>query len=188
MARLLRIGTRRPWPEVRTMVEASLRGAYPDVAIEVHEEPALSWHDGPSEASVAGVVGELPGWRLLVALSDPDSVAQAIDDGDRRTPVWLRRSFSDEALAVAVVRYQASTVRPYDSARPGAEAKLRDLLDIDDPSSSGYPLTDAMATLLLADAPDPDDDQPTRADAWSRRLTALGYDRLWNRAYAEATL
>lgn len=170
------------------MVEASLRGAYPDVAIEVHEEPALSWHDGPSEASVAGVVGELPGWRLLVALSDPDSVAQAIEDGDRRTPVWLRRSFSDEALAVAVVRYQASTVRPYDSARPGAEAKLRDLLDIDDPSSSGYPLTDAMATLLLADAPDPDDDQPTRADAWSRRLTALGYDRLWNRAYAEATL
>lgn len=170
------------------MVEASLRGAYPDVAIEVHEEPALSWHDGPSEASVAGVVGELPGWRLLVALSDPDSVAQAIEDGDRRTPVWLRRSFSDEALAVAVVRYQASTVRPYDSARPGAEAKLRDLLDIDDPSSSGYPLTDAMATLLLADAPDPDDDQPTRADAWSRHLTALGYDRLWNQAYAEATL
>jgi hypothetical protein len=33
-----------------------------------------------------------------------------------------------------------------------------------------------------------DDVLPTRADAWSRRLTALGYDRLWNQVYAESTL
>lgn len=188
MARLLRIGTRRPWPDVRPAVVSSVAAAFPGAAIEVHDEPALSWHDGPSEASVAGAVGELPGWRLLVALSDPAGAERAAEDGDRRNPVWLRRSFSDEALAIAVVRYQASTVRPYDSTRDGAEAKLRDLLDIDDPTSSGYPLTDAMAALLLADPPDPDDVLPTRADAWSRRLAALGYDNLWNQAYAEATL
>jgi len=188
MARLLRIGTRRPWPEVRPRVEAALQRGFPGAAIIIHEEPAVSWHDGPSEASVAGAVGELPGWRMLIALSDPAGAEKVAEDGDRRNPVWLRRSFGDEALAVAVVRYQASTVRPYDSARPGAEAKLRDLLDIDDPTSSGYPLTDAMAALLLAEPPDPDDVAPTRADAWAHRLTALGYDRLWNQAYAEATL
>ena len=191
MARLLRIGTRRPWPEVRPGVEAALAQAFPAADMVVDDEPALRWHDGPAEASVAGVVGELPGWRLVVALGGPDDAERAAADGDRRNPVWLRRTFSDEALAVAVIRYQASTVRPYDSERPGAEAKLRDLLDIDDPSSSGYPLTDAMAALLLAqppDGPDAGDDHPSRADAWSRRLTDLGYDRLWNQAYAEATL
>ena len=188
MARLLRIGgAKRPWPEVRAAIEAATASRFPAAAVTVDDEPSVRWHDGPAEASVAEAVGELPGWRFAVALAGPDG-AGAPDGDDRRSPIWLRRTFSDEALAVAVVRFQASGVRPFDSTREGAEARLRDLLDVDDPATSGYPLTDTMAALLLADPPAPDDDSPTRADAWSRRLTELGYDRLWNRAYAEAPI
>jgi hypothetical protein len=186
MARLLRIGTRRPWAELRVELADALARELPGAPIEVHDEPSIAWHDGPAEATVAAAVGVVPGWRLVMALSHPLDPDGGHDD--RRSPIWLRRTFSDEALALAVVRYQASTVRPYDSERPGAELKLRDVLDVDDPASSGFALADAMAALLLAAPPDPDDDQPTRADAWSRRLTELGYDRLWNQAYAEAAL
>lgn len=187
MARLLRIGgAKRPWSEVRVAVEAALARDLPGTTFTFDDEPSLAWHDGPAEATVAGVVGELPGWRLVVALDATDAAAVAAED--RRQPLWLRRTFGDEALAVAVIRFQASSVRPYDSTREGAEATLRDLLDVDDPARSGYPLTDAMADLLLADPPAPDDAAPTRADAWSRRLTELGYDRLWNEAYAASTL
>jgi len=167
-------------------VEAALGRDLPGTAFTVDDERSVTWHDGPAEATVAGVVGELPGWRLVVALEATDAAAVAAED--RRQPLWLRRTFSDEALAVAVIRFQASSVRPYDSAREGAEAVLRDLLDVDDPARSGYPLTDAMADLLLADPPPADDGSPTRADAWSRRLTDLGYDRLWNQAYAASSL
>lgn len=187
MARLLRIGgAKRPWPEVRADVETALGRDLAGTAFTFDDEPSVSWHDGPAEATVAAAVGELPGWRLVVALDATDAAAVAAED--RRQPLWLRRTFSDEALAVAVIRFQASSVRPYDSSRDGAEAALRDLLDVDEPARSGYPLTDAMADLLLADPPAADEDAPTRADAWARRLTELGYDRLWNRAYAEAPL
>lgn len=187
MARLLRIGgAKRRWPEVRTAIEAVAASRFPTAGLVVDDEPSIRWHDGPAEASVAEAIGELPGWRLAVALDGPD--AASVPDDAGRSPIWLRRTFSDEALAVAVVRFQASAVRPYDSRREGAESRLRDLLDIDDPAASGYPLTDAMAALLLADPPAADDDSPTRADAWSRRLAELGYHHLWNRAYAEAPL
>lgn len=187
MARLLRIGgAKRPWAEVRVAVETALARDLPGTPFTLDDEPSLAWHDGPAEATVAGVVGELPGWRLVVALDATDLAAVTAED--RRQPLWLRRTFSDEALAVAVIRFQASSVRPYDSTREGAEAALRDLLDVDEPVRSGYPLTDAMAALLLADPPPADDATPTRADAWSRRLSDLGYDRLWNQAYAEAPL
>ncbi len=188
MARLLRIGgAKRPWPEVRAAIEAATAARFPAAGVVVDDEPSVRWHDGPAEASVAEAVGELPGWRFAVALEGPAAVGVPADD-DRRSPIWLRRSFSDEALAVAVVRFQASAVRPYDSSREGSEARLRDLLDVDDPARSGYPITDAMAALLLADPPVDDDASPTRADAWSHRLTELGYDRLWNQAYAEAPI
>ena len=188
MARLLRIGgAKRPWPEVRAAIEAASATRFPDAGVVVDDEQSVRWHDGPAEASVAEAVGELPGWRFAVALEGHGAAGVPGDD-DRRSPIWLRRSFSDEALAVAVVRFQASAVRPYDSSREGSEARLRDLLDVDDPARSGYPITDAMAALLLADPPVDDDASPTRADAWSRRLTELGYDRLWNQAYAEAPI
>lgn len=187
MARLLRVGgAKRPWPEVRVAVESALGRDLTGTQFTVDDEPSVRWHDGPAEATVAGVVGELPGWRLVVALDATDAAAVAAED--RRQPLWLRRTFSDEALAVAVIRFQASSVRPYDSTRDGAEATLRDLLDVDDPVRSGYPLTDAMADLLLGDPPAADDSSPTRADAWARRLTELGYDRLWNQAYAQSPL
>lgn len=188
MARLLRIGgAKRPWPEVRAAIEAATTARFPGAGVVVDDEPSIGWHDGPAEASVAEAVGELPGWRFAVDLEGGDGDGATGDD-DRRSPIWLRRTFSDEALAIAVVRFQASAVRPYDSTRDGAESRLRDLLDVDDPAVSGYPLTDAMAALLLADPPAADDASPTRADAWSRRLTALGYDNLWNQAYAESPL
>jgi len=69
------------------------------------------------------------------------------------------------------------------------DQRLWAILEEDDPSSSGYPITDAIAELLVA-APQPDgvpwsDDS---AERWSQKLAALGYDALWNQAYAAVDL
>ena len=101
----------------------------------------------------------------------------------------LDRSLSDRALAVAVVRYRASNVRPYHSGSEKAVAALTELLEVDDPGRSGYPVPDAMADLLLA-APEPDalDERagpdPSRADRLAAKLELLGYDRLWHTAWS----
>ena len=83
---------------------------------------------------------------------------------------------------MAVIRHQASHVRPFTSTDEGAVAGLSALLETDDPGLSGYPVVDAMATLLL-EAPEPDGlvvpEDATRADRMAAKLTALGYDALW---------
>lgn len=172
---------------MRPIIESRLATGLAGVAVRVDDQPSITWHDGPGETTLAATIGDLSGWQLRVVLDHGETQG---GDGERRRIIRLRRSFSDAALAVAVVRYQASTIRPYDSARPGAESALRDLLDVDDPAVSGYPIVDAMAGLLFT-APDPEPDEPvggSRADLWSRKLTSVGYDALWNQAYANATL
>jgi hypothetical protein len=128
------------------------------------QQPILRWRDGPGESTVADVVGEVTGWGW--SLWQPEPV---------------------ESLAVAIVRYRASHVVPYDSERDQSRADLRQILDTDRPQVSGYPLTDAMTARLLAE-PDPDHpslaEATTGADRLSRKLEALGYERLWNEAYA----
>lgn len=164
--------------------EAAARVAelLPDVAVEVAgDDVALSWEDGPAAASVAAAVATVVNWEVRTP-SQPS---------ERPGPsVLVRRTFSPAALAVAVVRHQGSSVRPYDSSDPRAVASLSGLLEIDGPARSGYPVVDAMATLLL-DAPDPDGlavpDGASPADRLSAKLQAVGYDALWARAWSSVT-
>lgn len=141
----------------------------------------LAWEDGPSASTVAGRVADVVNWEVRGRAQPPERPGPA---------VLVARTFTPAALAVAVVRFQGSSVRPYDSCDPAAVAKLSGLLDIDEPARCGYPVVDAMAALLL-EAPGPpglvvpDDASP--ADRLSAKLRALGYDSLWNRAWATVT-
>jgi hypothetical protein len=62
------------------------------------------------------------------------------------------------------------------------------LLDVDDPGTSGYPVVDRMAELLL-ERGDREAAGPgaSRADHLAAALTALGYDALWTVAWKELT-
>ena len=136
--------------------------------------PVVVWEDGPGGMRVADVVGTVVNWEVRSRGLRADRPGAAA--------VMLDRSFSAPALAVAVIRHQASHVRPFASTDESAVASLSSLLETDDPGHSGYPVVDAIATLLL-DAPDPDGmvvpDGATRADRMAAKLTALGYDALW---------
>ncbi len=169
-------------------LEEALARGLPGRAIHVEagsgDEVILRWEDGPAAAHVAEVVAGVVNWEVRspgATASKPGVPA-----------VVLARRFSPGALAVAVVRYQASHVRPYDSGREDAGSDLAALLDVDDPTRSGYPVPDAMAELLLA-APDPADlderlsADPSPADRLSVKLDILGYDHLWHAAWSAVT-
>lgn len=175
-----RVQVKPTWPTLRPRVVEAL-AAVPggEAVVALEARPVLRWQDGPGESTVAAALGEPAGWGFTL-------VEPADDEPDQ---LWLDRSFTPEALAVGIVRFQASHPLPYDSARPDHRASLRQILDEDDPARSGYPLTDAMAALLLAaDDPAADGPAPTPADRLSRRLVAVGHEALWNRAYATVQL
>ena len=174
--------------DLRDRLVTVLTEALPEAGVVGHvgtgPQVVLSWRDGPAAATVADLVAGVVNWEVRIAASAPPA--------DGAPAVILARAFSDRALAVAVVRYQASNVRPYDSTRERAVAGLRALLEIDHPDRSGYPVPDAMADLLLA-APDPPDleeragPDPSPADRLAAKLAAVGYDRLWHRAWSGVT-
>lgn len=178
--------SRVPPAELRLRLEAAFADALPGAGIEVVEgvgdEVVLSWADGPAAATVADVVGTVVNWEVRTEAAPPSKAGVP--------SVVLARSFSSRALAVAVVRYQASNVRPYVSTSERAVAGLATLLEVDEPARCGYPVPDAMADLLLA-APDPDGldalagAEASPADRLAAKLTALGYDRLWAKAWGE---
>lgn len=154
------------------------------------EAVLVGWRDGPSRRAVEAVVTGCPGYVLA---SEP-----APRLGRRKgTRVALERTFSEAALAVAVVRFAAAHPRPYDGRVPDHRADLADLLEHDDPASSGYPVVDAVARLLLAEPDPPPADPPEDAeeappldedaDRLSRRLRHAGYDRLWAIAWSDIT-
>lgn len=173
---------------LRERLLGTLATALPDAAIEVELAPessvVLRWLDGPAAATVAEIVAGEVNWEVRTAAALPAKPGAPA--------VLLARRFSPLALAVAVVRHQASNVRPYDSTSPASLEKLTALLEVDDPARSGYPVPDVMAALLLA-APDPPglDEQlaadASPADRLARKLGALGYDRLWHEAWSAVT-
>lgn len=177
------VGVKPSWDTYRQRILDALQGVPEGELIKADDQqPILRWRDGPGESSIADAVGEVTGWEWSLWQPEPD---------DEANHVWLDRAFSVESLAVAIVRYRASHVVPYDSERDQSRSDLRQILDTDHPQVSGYPLTDAMAARLLSD-PDPDDpkldEATTGADRLSRKLEALGYDRLWNEAYASVEI
>ena len=177
------LGVKPSWDTLRPRTRAALPQVRPGAPGRADDEqPILRWRDGPGESTVAEAVGDVVGWSWSLWQPEP---------ADEGSQVWLDRAFSVESLAVAVVRYRASHVVPYDSERDRSRADLREILDTDHPQVSGFPLTDAMAARLL-DEPDPADAEldsaPTGADRLSRKLEALGYDRLWNEVYASVRI
>lgn len=181
-----RLSTKPTWAELRARILDDLPAAFPATPFEVSpagDAPSVAWFEGPTEGAVAGVVGDVPGWTVESSMLGPDP------DGPRGVQVLrLARSFSDAALALAVVRFRGAGVRPYERSRAGAVDTLWAILEEDDPATSGYPLTDAIRDLLVA-APEPDGDPPPdRAEYWAWKLGAIGYDRLWSRAWATVEL
>lgn len=165
-------------------LDAALPGSGIEAAVGTGAEVVLSWEDGPSATAVADVVAGVANWEVR------SIAAPAAKHG--APAVLLARRFSPLALAVAVVRYQASNVRPYDSTSATALERLTALLEVGDPARSGYPVPDAMAALLLA-APDPEGleervgDDASPADRLAAKLGALGWDRLWHEAWSRVT-
>jgi hypothetical protein len=170
--------TKLPAAEAAARIADALGGR---VEATVHgDDVVLSWRDGPAAATVGDAVAPIVNWEVRGRSQPPERPGPG---------VLVARTFSPEALAVAVVRYRGSSVRPYDSSDPAAVAKLSGLLEIDDPARSGYPVVDAMAALLLAaDEPALDvADDASPADRLAAKLSALGYDALWNRAWSTVT-
>lgn len=180
--------TRITVEELQVRLTAALTQAVPQARVACDaggaDEVVLRWTDGPAAGTVADVVATVVNWEVRT-VGAPAARAGA-------PAVLLDRSFSPDAVAVAVIRYQASNVRPYDSTSERAAAGLTALLEVDEPARSGYPVPDAMAALLLA-APDPDDlderagPDASGADRLAAKLVALGYDRLWHEAWSRVT-
>ena len=167
--------------DLRRQLAAALAARWPGAAFDVGLDggsPVVSWHDGPAPSAVTEVVGGLVNWEVR-GVGVPAERAGA-------PAVLLDRRLSDAALAVAVVRFAGSNPRPYDSENPKAVATLGLLLDEDDPATSGYPVVDRMAELLL-ERGDREAGGPgaSRADHLAAALTALGYDALWAIAWKE---
>ena len=167
--------------DLRRRLAAALAERWPAADFEVRLDgvtPIVAWHDGPAPSAVTEVVGGLVNWEVRgVGLPAGRPGAPA---------VLLDRGLSDAALAVAVVRFAGSGPRPYDSSSPRAVERLVGLLDEDEPATSGYPVVDRMAELLL-ERGDREAGGPgaSRADHLAAALTALGYDALWAIAWKE---
>ena len=144
----------------------------------------LRWAGGPAPSTVLTAAGDLPGWD---AVAPPPGVAPAPDLGT--TTVALVRHLSERALAVGVVRFQASAGRPWSSLATRDHDRFGAIVDVDHPAveRSGYPVVDAMVELLLAEpapAGPPPRPLPTPADELAWRLEVAGYDRLWAVAWS----
>ena len=169
--------------DLRRQLAAALAGRWPEATFDVRLDgrtPVIAWHDGPAATSVTELVGGLVNWEVRGIRVPPERPGAPA--------VLLDRSLSDAALAVAVVRFAGSNVRPYDSGTPKAVETLASLLDEDDPARSGYPVVDRMAELLL-ERGDREAGGPgaSRADHLAAALTALGYDAVWTVAWKELT-
>lgn len=186
----MRITRKRPWSELRAAVLADLARALPadDFEASGDEEPAcVSWTDGPSFSTVSAAIGSPPGWTVA---SWPDFLPPPEPAPGRPSPLLLlRRRFGDDALAVAVVRFAASNVRPFDSTNAAHHAPMTAIVDVDDPANCGYPLVARVARMLLDESgPRLPGSDVNPADRLSHALSEAGYETLWNRAWLDAAL
>jgi hypothetical protein len=173
--------TKPSWADRRDDIDRLLETAFPATPFAVSaadEAPRIAWSDGPAEGTVSTALGDAVGWVVR-------SAALGAEPAPGSSTLWLQRTLSVRALAVGVVRFQASGVRPYDGADAKARERLWAILEEDDPATSRYPLTDAMAEMLLAEVGA--SAQPT-ADELAVKLRELGYDSLWARAWSTVAL
>lgn len=171
------------WDDVRAHVVAAA-ALYDSTVFTIaapDREPAVSWTDGPAGETFAEAIGDLPGWTLVAG-----------DPGGDVTPsgpvLFVRRDLSDQATAVAVVRFYGAQGRHWSAAEgpAGREAWVA-LTATDDPATSGYPIADMVARLLL-EAPEPGGIPAvgSRAEILAAKLAAIGYEKLWAVAFSAA--
>jgi hypothetical protein len=182
MALLPRPGRRESWEALRLRL---LAAAGPGATASEDGVSWVAWHEGPSIAMVQEAVGSTPGWQwAAVAPALRASMPPPAEPGSTPT-IWVRRSFSDRALAVALVRFYGSAGRYFTTADERHREPFARLLDVADPASAArYPIVEAITTLLL-ERQDPDPVPPTgdAVDDLSDKLRHLGYENLWAIAF-----
>lgn len=179
-----------------------LRAVGPDDLTFFHDETTtwVSWHEGPSIASVQAAVGDTIGWewRSVAPSTEPSLPPSAAEmaqsgaqpAGPRPTgPVlWVRRSLSVPALATALVRFYGAHGRYFTTADERWRERFALVCDVDDPAVSGYPIVDEITSKLLEHHQAMSGDaagggQLHPIDVLSDNLRALGYENLWAEAY-----
>jgi len=182
----LRIGGPRRKPSAEDLVArvalavTDLRPGL-EVTSGLRPSPWIGWHLGPAITSVQSAVGEVSGWSWA-------AVAPALDPAEPpagRDTLWIRRSFSERALATAVVRFYGMHSRYFSTAEERYRADIAAICDVDDPERSGYPIVDAVVDLLL-ERPDPSPGPATGnvLDDLAAKMRRLGYENLWAVAYS----
>jgi hypothetical protein len=150
----------------------------------------VAWHEGPSIATVQAAVGDTPGWQWRAVAPSPEP---SVPPPAESPTVWVRRSLSRPALAVALVRFYGAHGRYFTTADERGREKFALICDVDDPVRSGYPIVDLIADELLAAdsarfAASAQGDvasgpRPHDIDELSDLLRDLNYERLWAEAY-----
>lgn len=127
-------------------------------------EGVVAWVDGPSVEAVAATLGNAPGW-----------------DG-----IEWRRTFSDRALLLALLRFYGATSRHWNTTDEKGRSRFMALLGADHPDQCPYPIVtaiaDAATALGLPHRGEATSDAE-QVDAISARLIELGYERLWGEAF-----
>ncbi|MGD9792551.1 MAG: hypothetical protein AB7V43_03625 [Acidimicrobiia bacterium] len=153
----------------------------------------ISWHEGPSIATVQAAVGDTIGWEWRsVAPSTEPSLPPSVTEvaaPSGAAVLWVRRSLSVPALATALVRFYGAHSRYFTTGDERWRERFAVICDVDDPAVSGFPIVDEIAARLLdhhhanTGAAGSDDEPLHPIDALSNSLRALGYENLWAEAY-----
>lgn len=128
------------------------------------EEGVVAWVDGPSVETAAAALGDAPGWADIE---------------------W-RRTFSDRALLLALLRFYGATSRHWRTTDEKGRARFMALLGADHPDRCPYPIVAAIAeaaTALGLPAREEATSDAEQVDALSARLAEIGYERLWADAF-----
>jgi hypothetical protein len=134
----------------------------------------VAWHDGPGVSTVLGRLGETVGWEWAVAPTDAVPGSVPTESGI----VFVHRSLSPPALAVALVRFYGAHGRYFSSTDERGREQFARICDADDPQRSGYAIVDAIADAVLA----AHDAEPS-LDELSATMRRLGYEALWADAF-----
>lgn len=188
----LKLKRKKPdWSELRSrFLDGAAQVRADDLSVSASDAPpAAAWQDGPSVATMWSTVGAPGGWSVSLELSQiaPGALVEpsrpGTEPGRRAEVVRVSRAFSTRALAIAVVRFRASNPRPFSSARERHVRTIEQLVEVDDPASTSYPVVTEIAETVVGELEPSADPARVTADMLSAHLEALGYDRLWNRAW-----
>jgi hypothetical protein len=149
-----------------------------DLTASTDEPCWVRWHEGPAIATVVALVGDTPGWEWRAVSPAIEPSEPPPGDGG---VIWVRRSLSRQALAVALVRFYGAMGRHFTTDDERGRQRFAEICDHDDPALSGYPIVDHVAAALLRSPQT--DPAMSHIDELSAALKSIGYERLWSEAF-----